>query len=254
MLEYLVPSQSRRTLLKLLFLQEAAGSASQLAEMAGVSFSTAYEELRAMEQAGLAQSEYEGNQVRFRANQNAPQAGALKELLQTDEAPKATGEADAVLFNLERMSGSLGPRTREGKREALSDEETLARALKLTRQNPTVARVYPLALYNHADHLDFEALKAASLKQGEKKTLGFFLDLTSELSHQARFHEMAKDLADRRFKRDESFFLSQPKTKYAKKLESRNTPAVAKRWHFRMNMDLENFRSHFDKFAAQGRA
>lgn len=245
MLEYLVPSYTRRALLKLLFVKGVTGSVSHLAEKSGVSFSSAYDELRAMEQAGLAKSEYEGNQVHFKANEDAPHAANLKELLKTGEEPESATH-EVVLSNLERMSGSLGHRSET--QEQLSDEETLARALKSARQNPTVARVFPVALYKHFHRLDFEKLKTASLKQGEKKTLGFFLDLTSELSHEDRFHELARALEDRRFRRDESFFLNQQKTKYRKKLEARNTPSVAKRWHFKMNMDLENFRSHFKKF------
>lgn len=244
MLEYLVPSQSRRALLKLLFLEERRESASSLAKLAGVSFSTAYEELRAMEHAGLAKSEYEGKRVFFRANHDAPQTPLLKSLLQIEKQEERPSEV--VLANLERMSGSLGSMAEN--QPELSDEETLALACGLARKNATVARVLPVALYKSLKHLNFEKLKALCFKKGEKKTLGFFLDLTSELANMTHLHELAEELRDDRFKKNESFFLNQSQGKYAKKLEAQNTPKLAKRWHFRMNMDLENFRSHFGKF------
>ncbi len=245
MLEYLVTSQSRRALLKLLHLEGKRESVSRLAKLVGVSFSTAYAELRAMELAGFAKSEYVGKRVFFRANENSPNLGLLKALLRVENSEAHLSER--VLANLGRMSGALGGKT--GNQTELSDEKTLALAFKLARQNATVARTIPIALYRYVDSLDFEKLKNFCLKEGEKKILGFFLDLTSALTHQSRFHDLANELYDNRFKKTESFFMNQPKGKYAKKLESLNTPVIAKRWHFKMNMDFENFRSHFEKFA-----
>lgn len=245
MLDYLVPSQSRRALLKLLHVERKRESVSRLAELAQVSFSTAYEELRAMEQAGLAKSEYEGKRVLFRANDDSSDAVLLKSLLRAENRREGR-PSEAVLANLERMSGALGSKAEN--QPELSDEETLALAFKLARQNATVARVLPVALYKSLDSLNFEKLKNFCFKEGEKKTLGFFLDLTSELAHLSHLRDLAEELHDKRFKKSESFFVNQFQGKYAKRMEAENTPKVAKRWRFRMNMDFENFRSHFEKF------
>jgi hypothetical protein len=246
MLGYLIPSQSRRALLRLLFVEERRESVSKFAELASVGFSTAYEELRAMEHVGLAKSEYQGNRVLFHANSDAPHFTLVKSLLQTDKQQKEQPPTEAVMANLERMSGALG--THASNQPELSNEETLVLAFKFARYNATVARVLPVALYKNFDHLNFEKLKTLCFKAGEKKTFGFFLDLTSELANSTRLHELAEEFHDRRCKKSQSFFVNQPQGKYAKRLEAKNTPALAKRWQFRMNMDLENFRSHFEKF------
>jgi DNA-binding transcriptional ArsR family regulator len=249
MLDYLVPSQTKRSLLALLFTEGRKESVSGLAKLVGVSYSTAYEELRAMEKAGLAKSEYEGNRVLFRADDDNPQVALLRSLLNAASKSPET-PSDAVLSNLDRMSGALGGHTSEN-HPSLTNEETLALALRLARRNATVARVVPVALYKSRNHLNLDQLKQFALKAGEKKALGFFLDLTSELSKSDLFHDFARTLRDRRFHRPESFFLNRPRGKHAKRMESQNTPALAKRWHFRMNMDLQNFRSHFQKFVPE---
>ncbi|MBI2605129.1 MAG: winged helix-turn-helix transcriptional regulator [Deltaproteobacteria bacterium] len=248
MLEYLVPSQSRRTLLKLLHVERKRESVSSLAKLAQVSFSTAYAELRAMELAGLAKSEYEGKRVFFRANDDSSDAVLLRSLLSSDNRGE-NRPSETVLANLERMSGAPGSKA-ENHQPVLSDEETLALAFKLARRNATVARVLPVALYKSLGALNLEKLKTLCLKEGEKKTLGFFLDLTSELAHLNHLRDVARKLHDNRLKKSESFFVNQPQGKYAKRMEARNTPKVAKRWKFRMNMDFENFRSHFEKFVS----
>jgi hypothetical protein len=44
-------------------------------------------------------------------------------------------------------------------------------------------------------------------------------------------------------------FLVPAGSKYQSRLAEERTPAVARRWGFRMNMDLDSFRSLFDRFA-----
>ena len=53
-------------------------------------------------------------------------------------------------------------------------------ALKLARKDSTVAfGLVPVAFYKSLGRVDFEEVKRLSLRKGEKKTLGFFLELTS---------------------------------------------------------------------------
>ncbi len=49
-------------------------------------------------------------------------------------------------------------------------------------------------------------------------------------------------------RRHEDFFL-RPHSKYERRLADKNTPAAARRWHFRMNMGLGSFESTFAKLA-----
>lgn len=60
-------------------------------------------------------------------------------------------------------------------------EETLAQGIALAHREPTVARTLPVCLYRQRDRLRAERLRRHALELGEKRALGFFLDLTSDL-------------------------------------------------------------------------
>src|SRR5690349_21644057 len=82
MLEYLVTSKVRRRLLQLMWgAEQASGTATILASLANVSFASAYRELNAMRDAGLAAStDVDGFEVFF-ANQTHPVARAVRDLV-----------------------------------------------------------------------------------------------------------------------------------------------------------------------------
>lgn len=247
--DYLVSSKARRALLRLLIIEQSEGSVSDLAARAGVSFSSAYEELKDMERAQLVVEEHQGRVVVFRGNRESPKFSLLQEFYRKDlEVPSHSRSEDEVtlLGNLARLGAPVPPRV--DTYLLLSPEETLAGALKLARKNATVARILPQVLFKNWNDIDFEKLKALAVKIGEGKTLGFFMELTAVLSGQSHFKEKARELKDRRCKKSESFFSLTSEGKFAKRLEQRNTPAVAKKWLFRMNMPLESFSSHFWKF------
>jgi hypothetical protein len=96
--------------------------------------------------------------------------------------------------------------------------------------------------------LDMRQLSARALKAGEAQTLGFFLELTDELAGVEDFTAAAAPLRDKRRTRARNFFsvdgVFRP---YEEELALANTPEVAKRWHFLMNMSLDSFRSYFRK-------
>jgi hypothetical protein len=206
-----------------------------------------------MEQAELALSHHQGRDVVFSANLKHPMAPLLTEFLKKDaemdqvNSSARTEDENDLMENLARLGAPL-PFTK-GTGLFLSPEETVVRALKLAHKNSTVARVVPLVLFKSRERLDFETLKNRAVSAGERKALGFFLDLTSELSADSKFKSRARQLRDKRMKRVESFFVNSSQGKFAKLLEQRNTPAVAKRWQFSMNMPLDSFASHFRKFA-----
>lgn len=249
MLDYLVPSHARKQLLKELWREGTEDSVSRLAERTSLSFAAAYEELKAMEVAGLATSERRGNAVVFRADRGHPQAKLLAELLKEMPPPGQDRRTDAVLTQLERMGAPVAVENLEVTR--MSKEEALAEALKVSRRSASVARVFPVVLYAQWRSLDWKAFEALALKKGEKKALGFFLELTAYLSNEPKLGEMARRLRDRRFKKEESFFLPVRQGVFFKRLERRNTPPLARRWHFTMNMGLDSFASHFKKFSGK---
>jgi hypothetical protein len=250
MLEYLVTSEVRRKLLRVLWADRLAGAVSELARLAGVGFASAHAELRQMEVAGLASSKREGNAVVYRARREHPQAHLLEELLgapnhKTTLHDLTHGTEHDTQLNLVAWGAPLGlsgsPHLR------LSLEATLARGLKLAHENATVCRALPVVFFKGRQQLVLDRLRFLASRLGEEQTLGFFLDLTSELSGDTRFHQFARKLADRRFSQTRDFF-EKKGGRYAQALAEANTPKVAKKWRLRMNMGLDSFETLFRKF------
>ena len=128
-------------------------------------------------------------------------------------------------------------------------ERVLAEALPLARQDATVARALPVALYRTRKHLDFILLRRLARERGQGRTLGFFLDLTAELSGDRSLAREARPLLSeaRRRVRVSQFFKLRSATE--RRLAELKTPAVARRWGFRMNLSADSFASMFGKAA-----
>jgi hypothetical protein len=109
--------------------------------------------------------------------------------------------------------------------------------------------VLPLCFWYHRDHLDFTRLAERAKRDREKHALGLLLEVTTALSGDRRFTRWASKLRDRRIHRPREFFHGTTPTRRAREQADRNTPAVARRWGYRMNMDLDTFRTLFEKFA-----
>ena len=249
MLSYLVTSNARKALLFLLWKDGVTGSVRELAKAAGVSYAAAHSELRAMQEHGLAMSRGDGAGVAFRANHSHPQADVLRLLLTSDDAlsPKDPGPAaDTVLANLKRYGAPLQGAVDLSEEWTL--EETLAQALVLSHENATVLRVLPVFVTMNARSLDFDALRSRASVLRQRRSLGFVLELAATLSGDQSMMTHADSLRDRRVKQDTPYF-SGGRGRFAQELARKNTPGVAKKWHFVLNMPLESFRGPFDKFA-----
>lgn len=81
--------------------------------------------------------------------------------------------------------------------------------------------------------------------RGQTRVLGFFLDLTAKLSGETTFESEATKLHVRVPTKPTQFF--QPTTWRERKLAEMRTPEVARKWGFRMNMDMDSFESMFRK-------
>lgn len=125
-------------------------------------------------------------------------------------------------------------------------EYVLAEALSLARQDASVARALPPAIARIRPRLDLSELRRLAVDRGQGRTLGFFLDLTAELSGDAGLARAARGLrAHRPPKRASQFF--KVRSRLERKLAEAKTPDVARRWNFRMNMSLDSFASMFRK-------
>ncbi len=126
-------------------------------------------------------------------------------------------------------------------------EEVLAAGLSCAHSDASLAGNLPIVLHrNPTVNLD-ELCRLARLR-AESQTLGFFLDLTDELTGKQQFSAKAKTLRDRRLRRMRNVFSHDGRfSPFDRELAEINSPEVARRWHFLMNMSLESFRSYFRK-------
>jgi hypothetical protein len=246
LLRYLVPSRARRHLLRLLWAEETGGSVSALARKAGVSFASAHRELAALRAEGLARAERAGAELVYRANPDYREAGLVRRLL----GRQGPSSASPPVADSETVRGWLAAagapllvsRRSKGRRPPL--EEILAEGLVLSHEDATVARVLPLVLWRHRDRLDPGRLVRAATVRNERQALGFLLELTGFLAEDPRLASLAKPLRDRRRTRPRPFF-ARGQGRMALALARRKTPALARRWGYLMNMDLDSFASAF---------
>jgi len=245
MLQYLVPSKARRRLLKLLWSEDARGSVSDLSQRAGLGFSHAHGELMEMRQLGLARSVRESGKQVFAANHDHPHADLLRGLANAQPTATTTAHDDTLRRQLKTLGAPLHvePLALAGR-----DVETvLAEGARLARRDPTLARALPLCFWLARDTLQWRHLLDALDNAEEKHVMGFFLDLTAELSGDARFAAWASMFRDRRLRAQREFFW-QP-TRRSRELAEERAPAVARKWGFVMNMGLDSFQNTFDKFS-----
>jgi hypothetical protein len=245
---YLVTSRARRLLLRLLWREGAVGGVSELARQAGVSFASAHRELAAMRTEGLARAHRAGAELVYRANPHYREAGLVRRLLEDH----ARSSASSPVADGERVRGWLAAvgapllvlHPPKGRMPSL--EEVLAEGLALSHEDATVARVLPLVLWRQRDRLDHERLTRDATRRNERQALGFFLELAGLLAEDPRLASLSEPLRDRRRTRPRPFF-SRAQGRMALALARKRTPALARRWGYLMNMDMESFASAFGK-------
>jgi len=199
-----------------------------------------------MRDLGLLRTERVGSAVVCSWDAASPAAKDLRPLLLRLRQAGDPSE-DSVYWNLKCWGAPLAKAV--PKREEMTLEETLGYGLKLARQHPEVARVWPVVFAKHRSQVDLEALQRLAVRLGQKRSLGFFLDLTRTLLGNPRVKPSGKVARDRRYRKTQDFFLG-PSSKRAQDLADLRSPREARNWHLRMNMPLESFKSSFDKFFA----
>ena len=236
--------------MELLWGKNERGSVAEFASRAGVGFASAYRELHAMRRLGLVTSDRGSGAESFSANTAHPLASALRALTGSAEPVARSEEADRTRGQLRALGAPLldEPSATEGR----DVEEILVRGAALAHRDPVVARTLPVCLFMTRDRLDPDRLRKLARRFGEGQAVGFFLDLTGELSRDERLSEWSKSLRDHRFKAVRDFFWERSRSGLQRRLAEERTPEVARRWGFRMNMDLESFRSLFERFARAG--
>jgi len=250
--KYLVTSQTRRDLLNLLWHEGVEASGHQLALLAKTAYSAAHAELEAMKEEGLVTSHKEGRAEVFSKNNKYPFKQALLTLLQAP--PSKNSAADKVTENALRANlAKFGaPLVTSQSTSGLSLEETLVRGLELARHDATVARSLPVAFARNKKSLDLARLEFLARKNKVLPVLGFYLDLTAFLLKDQKLHSTAQSLADRRRKKMEMFFKTRESGAFEQTLAEQNTPPLARKWRFLMNMGMDSFESLFKKNFPEG--
>jgi hypothetical protein len=103
-----------------------------------------------------------------------------------------------------------------------------------------------LCFWKVRESLDPKALAELAPRAEDKHAVAFFVELTSELGGDRRLAGLAEGLRDRRMTSVRDFFQSA----MPRRDVFRDFP-LATKWGYRMNMDLDSFRSLFDKFATK---
>lgn len=247
LMDFLVTSNTRKELLSLLWGQNEEGSGYQLAKLARSAYSAVHAELEAMKKEGLVTSGQEGRSLLFRKNNSYYWSKELNALLGNPKrlVEPAMVSDNEVRLNLSKYGAPLGV-SGESKLD-LPLEETLVHALSLARRDATVARVLPVVFAKNMDVLDLPRLEFLARKKKVLPVLGLFLDLTAILMKRPKLRKKARQLMDRRRKHAENFFVGKKLNSFEKELAEKNTPPVARDWHFLLNMGMDSFESLFRK-------
>jgi hypothetical protein len=247
LLDFLVTSETRKELLKLLWVDNLEASGHQLAQLAQAAYSAVHSELEAMKKEGLVTTTQKGKAMMFKKNNDYTDKKALTALLHAFPKRVYSGKLtdDEVKLSLVKFGAPLGVHGQSDLN--LSLEETLAYGLALARHDSTVARVLPVVLAKNKDVVDFHRLEFLARKLEVLPVLGMFLDLTASLTKNQKLHKLARSYDDRRRKHLEDFFVSKKMYPFENELAARNTPRVARSWRFLMNMPMNSFEDLFRK-------
>jgi len=244
-LQFLVTSKVRRRLLVLLWGEKQAGSVADLAALADVSFSSAHAELREMQRLDLVRTEREGAKEVFSANPAHPEADLFSRLAAADQPTRSPASARD-----EELKGKLvflGAPLRGVRSSAVATSDVvpvLVEGAQLARRDAVVARCLPVCFWNQRDQLDGSSLRNIDAAPETKHVVAFFLELAGQLGGDRRLVGLAEFMRDNRLTQERPFFYTmKPGT-------ARELPA-AKHWGFSINVELDSFRSLFDKFVSK---
>ena len=253
LVDFLVTSNTRKDLLHLLWGEGVEASGHQLALLSKATYSTVHGELEVMKQEGLVTSYRKGRAEVFSKNNEYPSKRALLMLLEMPKTKGADSEKvsdEDVRANLARFGAPVV--LQANSTLDLSLEDALVHGLDLARRDSTVARALPVAFARNKKTVDLARLEYLARKNKVLPVLGFYLELTAVLLKDKKLQSFAKALMDKRRKKMEVFFKTQKTSKYEQALVEKNTPLVARHWHFLMNMGMDSFESLFNKNVLEG--
>jgi hypothetical protein len=199
-----------------------------------------------MESFGLVAVRGEGGREVYAAAKDQPEANLLRLLVASK--PSTAGPRGSEAERVRRRARALGaplPVPPEPVPEA-EREQAVVDAVRLARRDATFARVMPVMLWTLGDKVDRERLQATAIRGHEKHALGFLVALTAELAGDKALRAWSERLRDHRARGVRPFF-ALASARGAHALAEPRTPQVARDWGFSMDLDLDSFRTAFDK-------
>ena len=247
---YFLKSDEHRAFLELLVSGSTAYSKTDLAKLSGLPYATTHAEVAKLEAMGLLEKETSEGSSKYRMALSPAMREAfflVFNLKSRDATVKSERDLRASLQELGApLVLDVLPTFRSFPEQTL--EETLVRASVQSKKDPSMARTLPLALFRNFDSLDPELLKYWATKLNAKQEVGMFLELSADLAKSPKLKKLSRNFKDKRVKETKDFF--ETSSPLMRKLSERNTPEVARRWKFRMNMSMDSFQSTFDRFRA----
>lgn len=247
LIDYLVTSRIRRRLLRLIWSEEIAGTLHQISKLSGYAYSAVYREISEMKRQGIIKTKPRGKMEYVMKNSSFRNKNLLDKLLGGSvKKVKMKQINDSTIYsNLVKYGAPLFSLESSG--VELTPEEAAIYGLRLAEHNATVSRALPVFFAKNADLLDFNRLSFLANKLNLKSVLGLFLDITGQLSGKQKFTKISDELFDKRRKKDAFFFKKGELTPLQRQLTILNTPKVAHKWHYLMNMGMDSFESLFYK-------
>lgn len=246
--DYFLKSDHQRAFLELLVSGSQAYSRTDMAKLSGLPYATTHAEVAKLESLGLLVKEPSGSGTKYRMTLSAEMKKAFQLIFNLKSRDAKAGGEKELRASLQEMGAPLVldvlPIFRTVPDQTL--EETLVRASLHAKRDPSVARTLPLALVRNFESLDQDLLKYWATRLGAKQEFGMFLELSASLANLPKLKKLSRRFKDARVRETKDFF--ETTSPLLRELSERNTPDVARRWKFRMNMSMDSFRSTFDRF------
>lgn len=250
---YFLKSEKHKAFLELLFSGAEAYSKTDLAKLSGLPYATTHAELSKLESMGLLTAETSGGITRYRMQLSSELKKAMRLVFNFSSRKAQVSNHDELRAQLQKLGAPvvLDAGSNIQPKQEYSLEETIVRSSLQARNDPSVARTLPIALFKSIDLLDDELLKYWATRLEAKQEVGLFLELTSIIVNSPRHKTLSRKFKDARVKETKDFF--ETNSPLLKQVSEKNTPDVARRWKFRLNMSMDSFQSTFDRFIASKR-
>lgn len=245
--QVLFQSRTRTAVLRLLFRDRVSDSMSGLARRAKLSQHSVAVEVKNLAKAGLVTVKSVGASDQVSANEKHPAAKPLTALLRVPELADPTPVDDQTEVK-ETLAAYGAPLLAYQPRHHMSLEKAMVKGLRLAKRDAALLKVLPVVVAKNAHTLNWAALKEDAKQDKLKAELGMLVELTADVAQKPDLKNKVRDLEDRR--RSVTSFFYVPRSKYEVALAEAATPAAARKWHFRMNLREDTFRSTLVKHLA----